>query len=126
MPKRQTQLPIQGRTPDSVELFVQPGKFGHHATTFPATEIWGAHKDDPATAAYRCALRFFYGKVEHPQWTFEQLASVGLIQTAENRYMAMKVPFKLGKSPKYQNATRKAAFYGQQSDRKPLRKAKKK
>ncbi len=126
MPARQTQLPVEGRTPDSVELFVQPGSLGFHATTYPATEIWGAHKDDPATAAYRCALRFFWGKGSDRHWTFEQLASVGLVQTAADRFVAMKVPFKLSQSAEFKRAAAPAVKKPAASKQtKPKTKAKK-
>lgn len=98
-----------------IELFCQPGAFGIHAGTRPSSRSWGAHATDAATAAYRAALRFWFGPGKDKAYTVQQHLSLQLTQVEPQRFVAVKTDYETPKSPELLKSERKNKFFGQKS-----------
>jgi len=75
-------------TTSSIEIYVQPGKFGRHAqSSYPVT-AWAAHITDDATAAWKCALKHWFPVRPNGVILYAEARSVTLEQLEKHRYKA--------------------------------------
>ena len=74
---------------DRIEIYVQPGEFGLHAGGRRPCTAWGAHKDDPTTAAWRCALRWWFPRRPNGVLLYQEATSITVNALGNNVYEAI-------------------------------------
>lgn len=108
--RKQPLLPVIDETAKvkTIELFCQPGSFGIHAGTRPTSRSWGAHATDAATAAYRAAMRFWFGPGKDKAYTVQQHLALSLTQVEPQRFVAVRSDYKVPESMEFAKAQRNA------------------
>lgn len=79
-------------TPESVEIYITAGALGIHAGVYSHKRCWAAHPNDKATAAFRAAVKFWFGKGTNAAWLYKNLQRVTVRQNTENTWKAALGP----------------------------------
>lgn len=74
---------------DSIEIYVQPGRYGFHAGGRYPCQSYAAHKDDEWTAAYRCALRHWFPSRPNGITLYSEARAVLLEKIGEHEFRAV-------------------------------------
>lgn len=72
------------RAYSEITMYCQPGVKGIHAGGRRPCNVWAAHKDDEATAAYRCAVKHWFGHRPNFNYTSTELHSVEVLRLGEH------------------------------------------
>lgn len=76
-----------------VLIYITKGALGVHAGVYHDERCWAAHPTDAGTAAWRAAVKFWFGKGANYAWTYANVARVTVKPHSENTWQADLCPF---------------------------------
>jgi hypothetical protein len=94
---------LKGKQPmkDTIEIYVQPGKYGHHAGGRYPCQTYAAHKDSPETAAWRCALKHWFPSRPNGVILYSEAKAIVVTGITAHEFRAtLTLPDKPGEGPK--------------------------
>lgn len=82
----------KAQEPETLRIWIQPGKLGHHAGAYHSRRVWAAHPKDIATAAWRCAVKFWFGKGHNSAWLYSNVLRVTVAPDSDHTWIATLAP----------------------------------
>ena len=74
---------------DTIEIYVQPGKYGQHAGGRYPCRTYAAHKTDEATAAWRAALKHWFPSRNNGVLLYDEAKAITLDQFSPHEFRAV-------------------------------------
>jgi hypothetical protein len=74
--------------PTTVQIYITSGALGRHAGVYSNDRCWAAHPTDDATAAWRAAVKFWFGKGQNSAWVYKNVARVSVVKNTDLTWQA--------------------------------------
>jgi hypothetical protein len=78
--------------PSTVQIYITAGALGRHAGVYSHDRCWAAHPTDDATAAWRAAVKFWFGKGTNAAWRFDNVRRVAVVKNTDLTWQAYLAP----------------------------------
>ena len=77
----------------TLEIYVQDGTYGKHASSRGAGRTYSVHKTDERTAAWRAAMAHWFERRDNGVLLYEEAHAVRIDKTGEHEYLAtLEIP----------------------------------
>jgi hypothetical protein len=74
--------------PATVQIYITAGALGRHAGVYSHDRCWAAHPSDDATAAWRAAVKFWFGKGTNAAWMYKNVRRVTVVKNTDRTWQA--------------------------------------
>jgi len=93
----------------TIQIYITNGALGKHAGAYSNNRCWAAHPTDAETAAWRCAVKFWFGKGTNAAWSYRNIKRVVIWRNSDNTWQATLAdaakPEKKSKVPQFELPT---------------------
>lgn len=94
------------KKPDRIQIYITAGKLGKHAGVYHSDRCWAAHPTDVETAAFRAAIKFWFGKGHNAAWLYRHVKRVAVNHESGSTWNAQLQPVEQLTIPAVEKAVR--------------------